>query len=364
MGADMRDSSIDFVKGCAIILMVFGHAGYCGSVELDRFINLFHMPVFFIAAGYFYRCIDSLEGFKTFVIKKLRRLWWPYFLWTTIYLLLGSWFIEVSILPANTSPSPTPCDLFLGWGLVRTLTLMRGTLFTTAFWFLKALLYAFFITALLDLLFSRLLKSSNVRMVVKTIIAVGVLAYLRWGTMLNISIREIMLAFGLVQIGVLIRIGGNGPYNFVRSYPLFSCLICGLVLVLMSSWGEVCCYAAAYPCVLFLILTSCAGWFFIISIYQLTKCWGPAAEAICYVGRHTMPIIIFHYISFKLVTFVGCCFILKSYDRFSLFPTSFTGSVWCLSYTLVGVIVPMLIAYVYNTARKKLVAICPYLLPQ
>ena len=45
MGADMRDSSIDFVKGCAIILMVFGHAGYCGVENLDKFVNLFHKPM-------------------------------------------------------------------------------------------------------------------------------------------------------------------------------------------------------------------------------------------------------------------------------------------------------------------------------
>ena len=50
--AEKRNTSIAITKGIAIILMVMGHAE--GPSLLTNFIYLFHMPLFFITAGYFF----------------------------------------------------------------------------------------------------------------------------------------------------------------------------------------------------------------------------------------------------------------------------------------------------------------------
>ena len=47
-----RNIVLSVVKGIAIILMVVGHAE--APDFLTRWIYTFHMPVFFIAAGYFF----------------------------------------------------------------------------------------------------------------------------------------------------------------------------------------------------------------------------------------------------------------------------------------------------------------------
>ena len=47
-----HDSSISICKGLAIILMVIGHAEAPGAIS--AFIYEFHMPLFFITAGYFF----------------------------------------------------------------------------------------------------------------------------------------------------------------------------------------------------------------------------------------------------------------------------------------------------------------------
>ncbi len=49
---EKRNNAIDIAKGFGIILMVIGHAEMPGI--LNRSIYLFHMPLFFIAAGYFF----------------------------------------------------------------------------------------------------------------------------------------------------------------------------------------------------------------------------------------------------------------------------------------------------------------------
>ena len=48
-----RDLTIDFIKGIAIILMVYCHASawWTEYLELRKWIHLFHMPVFFLAFG-------------------------------------------------------------------------------------------------------------------------------------------------------------------------------------------------------------------------------------------------------------------------------------------------------------------------
>ena len=44
-----RIAWVDFAKGVAIILMVLGHAVYN---DLQKFIFVFHMPFFFVIAGF------------------------------------------------------------------------------------------------------------------------------------------------------------------------------------------------------------------------------------------------------------------------------------------------------------------------
>lgn len=52
-----RDSSLDFLKGISIVLMVLGHAvtNWAEGKWILSFIGLFHMPVFFMAAGYVFK---------------------------------------------------------------------------------------------------------------------------------------------------------------------------------------------------------------------------------------------------------------------------------------------------------------------
>ena len=59
----MRNNVISICKGIAIILMVIGHAEVPDL--LSNFIYVFHMPLFFIAAGYFFsrKNVDDPWGF-------------------------------------------------------------------------------------------------------------------------------------------------------------------------------------------------------------------------------------------------------------------------------------------------------------
>ena len=59
--AKNRDVALDILKGIAILAMVIGHFDILVDLEnnlpykfIHRFIYTFHMPLFFIVAGYLY----------------------------------------------------------------------------------------------------------------------------------------------------------------------------------------------------------------------------------------------------------------------------------------------------------------------
>ena len=90
-----RDQTLDILKGFGIILMVVAHSG--APVWLHDFIYTFHMPLFFIASGWFFseRCLDDTRGFA---VRKIKCIYWPYWKWCIIFLLLHNVFYSVGFL--------------------------------------------------------------------------------------------------------------------------------------------------------------------------------------------------------------------------------------------------------------------------
>lgn len=69
----IRNSTFDMMKGLAIILMVVGHR--VSNIYVVHLIYSFHMPLFFLLAGFFYRS----KSIKIAVINDFKRLLVPYF---------------------------------------------------------------------------------------------------------------------------------------------------------------------------------------------------------------------------------------------------------------------------------------------
>ena len=96
-----RDNILDWMKGVLIVCVVWGHTMRVGSCAdmLDeivlRGIYGFHMPLFMLLAGYFYKVGEPSE----MITKTLRRITVPYvvasILFGIIYLLQGRSFVEV-----------------------------------------------------------------------------------------------------------------------------------------------------------------------------------------------------------------------------------------------------------------------------
>ena len=137
-----RIAWIDFAKGVAIILVVLGHALKYGS-DLWRFIFVFHMPFFFVMAGFLLNLNKwgGAENFKAFASKLFKRLLVPYYIAELLWYPI--WFVvchEMHLLNylqlwATIKPSYAFTAIFIGNG--NDIGLILGQL-----WFLPALLCA------------------------------------------------------------------------------------------------------------------------------------------------------------------------------------------------------------------------------
>lgn len=75
-----RDVSLDIMKGIAIVAVVFGH---CTIFPYHTFIYSFHMPLFFIVAGYLYKKKEISISLK----KDISRLVLPYIVFSLMRVL-------------------------------------------------------------------------------------------------------------------------------------------------------------------------------------------------------------------------------------------------------------------------------------
>ena len=141
-----HDDSISICKGLAIILMVVGHAE--APSALTGFIYEFHMPLFFITAGYFFN-LKYLNDEATFVKRRLRGLYVPFVKWSLFFLAIHNLMFQLGILNECYGNSAGGVTHPYTWHQIQqnawSIVFSMGgydEFLAGAFWFFRALLVA------------------------------------------------------------------------------------------------------------------------------------------------------------------------------------------------------------------------------
>ena len=140
-----RNNYISIAKAIGIILMVVGHSG-CPSV-IGNFIYLFHMPLFFVCSGYFYREIADKVSLLHFYKKRIKGLYLPYLKWSILFLLLHNVFRNFNITGSVFYQTHDYIRHF-----IRLVTMTDYELLIRPFWFIKELLFASVIVASISMI--------------------------------------------------------------------------------------------------------------------------------------------------------------------------------------------------------------------
>ena len=365
-----RDTTISIAKGIAIILMVIAHAEAPGW--LCKFIFEFHMPLFFITAGYFFST-RYLNDEATFVKKRIKGLYWPFVKWALFFLVIHNWMFDIGIL--NEVYGNEQGGVLHPWNWRQTqqniwniFTAMGGydAFLCGAFWFFRGLfvasiLYLIIYKVMVTLLPERATKSAPY------LICLFMLLLCAWKTWSGLKVinivqggyREMMGCF-FFGIGFIFR-------QFVTAYRqrmsqhlarLWTSLLFAVIVFLFSKYLTANMnWRSSFQQFLSLPIPAILGF---LMTYNLSS-WldehnNRLKQFLVYTGDHTLYVFIFHIISYKTVSLlkiwyynldprqIGCHMVIHDHSQEDLF--------WIL-YTIAGVALPLLGIWLYEKGKAK-----------
>ena len=369
-----HNTTISICKAIGIILMVIGHTE--GTGWLGGFLYEFHMPLFFITAGYFFSQ-KHLDNEAAFVKRRFRSLYLPFLKWSVFFLVLHNLMFRIGILNEQYGNASGGVTHPYTWhqmqqNLWTMVSAMGGydQFLCGAFWFFRGLLIASIGYLVLFKLFAWLFDkykitekcgAGNCRtIVIPVAICLTALLLAMWKTCEGLKVpvliqggyREIMGIF-FFGCGYLFRQFEN-RYTSGYGMTWYSTLMFAAVVLAFSrlaptSMG----WNSKFNDFLALPVPAVCGFLMTYNISTwINKYDGNIVKRfMVYCGDNTMCIFVFHIISFKLVSLVkiwwygldlrqiGCHMVIHDHANDDCF--------WVL-YTIAGVCVPLAWTYAYR----------------
>lgn len=333
-----REIGLDLVKGLCIILMVVGHSA--PPPLLHDIIYMFHMPCFFMVSGYLIKP-SYVQNIPLFIKKRLKSLWWPYFIWTVAFIVLHNIFYQFSFYPDAYSIKDVAIYTGRAFVMTKTEQLLGG------FWFLRSLLFA----SIISVLWYRFILPLGNKY---WMLLIGILLSLTISLLLkhfSFSIRYFnnvnFLATAFFMTGTLvsqIKVSVKSQKTIVASSIV---LLCITAIYMPCNMLEI----KSVQIIPYFITSS------VISYGILTICFyarpSKYIDWISKVGGRTMDILIFHFLSFKIVSLIKCLHYNISLNQLCGFPViiEYNEYYWII-YSVVGVIASLTIAKIINLFKN------------
>lgn len=355
-GKQERNRYIDIVKGIGIVLMVLRHA----RAPHSDFVLLFHMSIFFIASGYLTRknAIENFSGLKEYCIRKIKGLYFPYVLYSGIFVCLNNVFLQLNIYTDDAaflkeqSIEPTYKMLSTQYTLKDTVTklcqiifLKASTQIGGALWFFQVLLIVLIVYATFEYILCVILKDKKKHFLIQGSAAILLLIIGYYCSLTGKKLHgfnRVCSVYILVYLGSLIKqknvMEKLGAHNWL--FPLAG--VSFISLCVGYHRGYIALDGNHIDNPLFFLLMSSSGWFLLYAIAVLMekhRTW--INEALIYISRHSVVIVALHFLAFKIVNIIIVeCLNMPKY-MIAAFPVLTTDGTWWMFYFIVGVVVPL-----------------------
>lgn len=332
-----RDEGVSIAKGIAIILMVVGHSLWINCYARS-YIYMFHMPLFFFMSGFCFK-EKYLRDFKTFFVRRIKSLWWPYFKYNIIFMAFHNLFWSLSLYSVEGFEHPYTFDEY--FDRILHFLLMNGAeQFLCAYWFLNTLLAG----SAIFIIFRTFIKPHYLLI----ILLVGTLILLLLCNYISgaFSIIRILYATAFITTGYLFSISSlrcriGIPYI--------------LVFFVMIGIGTL-----FWPCEILAIdkktflpyfITAIAGCLMTLGCSDIIVTYNNWLKKILvFCGEHTMAVLTYHFLCFKVVTYIIIIVYGMPISKLGTFPIleSQSSMGWWLAYAVIGVIGSLLLWYLFS----------------
>lgn len=259
---------------------------------------------------------DNLTNIKVFMIKSIKRLYLTCTLASIISVFCNNLFIKINFLTINPSFLETAAGQRYGLAKYYMMSdivngmeksLLAVPPLVGALWFVQTLFIAKLVYGFIEY-FCKKMKSRNMwtNIIMFLIFAISMymaLNNIECNTKWNVS--RIGVSIFTIHLGRIIRkysdmiTSNSNPIMLIFMGLGFTYISTGTKL------GSILYSRTDFINPLYFILCSIAGWFLVYGISELINSENNIIKhGLIFIGTHTMPIVIFHILSFKIVTFV------------------------------------------------------------
>lgn len=331
MDKSSRNVSIDIAKGLGIMLVVLGHQYDFFQADIGglfRFVCLFHVPLFFFLSGIFYR---EQESFLICLKKRFFRLYVPYLLANIFFFLF-----EMS----RACYLGSEYDGSLQWSNLWTSCAGFGpvlSMFARPSWFLLVLFRVFIIYKVLQIL-----TGGNKWMMFVTTVVAGVCgafwvkdSYLIGQTLVAMPFFSLghLLNIKFVETSFLFKGGKRCVIGLALSLPLLYYISLNQTTIMaLNKYGNI----------LLMFFGALLGILAVIWVSKLVGKMSRLTSSLTFVGRYTLPILIWHMFVMKVVFTAITHFGMNS------------NAVDNIIAFIVGIILPCAMSMIYTKIKDRI----------
>ena len=125
-----------------------------------------------------------------------------------------------------------------------------------------------------------------------------------------------------------------------------------IILLIANHFGKISLAQNNFENPIFLIVVSVSGWIFLYIISLIISKNHILYRLFEVIGRNTMPIMILHFLCFKIVNLLAVKLFSYPADMIASFPVLMTDNLWWVLYMFVGVSIPICFNQLYHFAKN------------
>lgn len=339
---------MDIAKAYAIILVVIGHAG----APFTNFIYLFHMALFFFISGYFYKDKYSDNPIRL-IINRLKTLYIPFLKYELIYLFLHNVFFDFFIYSDKTGYLNQGSNLYTNEQFISALKSIIKFVGTEqlagAFWFLTTLFWVNLIFVVISFVTIKVFKQyyEYIRfiLILLSFILGNSFTYNNYEFYYSINVS--LVAVSIYYCGYLYR-----KNEAIIRMNIISALLSLVFLIYNSFNGHIEMGLNKYPSPMFFLFNSLIGIYLIIYISKILT--NKDIRLLKYIGKNSLTIMALHFLCFKIVNLIQINVYSYPIYMMAKFPYIDGGNGWWILYSLIGVLVPITLVFIYENISKIL----------
>lgn len=337
------NSQLAIMKGFAISLVVVGH---CTTYQfIESLVNQFHLAIFFFISGYF---INTNYNTKIFIYKKIKSLYIPFVLICSTFLIAHNFLYTLNL---NKTLNENTLEYYISELINIFIKLYTNEPLMGAMWFCTALLFTSILTFIPLYYFKH-----KCNLIFFCIFFISTIA-LYFNVKSPYCIWQYCIISIIVYLGYIFK-NNESKINilFTKNRSIIFCISSFFIIVFLTKMGYL---AALQPnsinnentiVILFIATLGCLMTYSFSSLIIKTLL-GKILEIL---GNNSFFIMTYHFLSFKIISFIQCYFYKYDYKRISDFPIIENENIiWFILYIIVGTTIPCMCSVVFKRIKMR-----------